>query len=106
MFDELYREANTADVLNQNIIVDVLNANGKGGYARKTGELLAQNLSMKYNAANYEKNQEESYIILNDIDRKSTRLNSSHANISYAVFCLKKKKVVLGACGEERCCAF
>src|SRR3712207_8578565 len=28
-------------------------------------------------------------------DRKSTRLNSSHANISYAVFCLKKKKKVL-----------
>src|SRR3712207_8010400 len=30
-------------------------------------------------------------------DRKSTRLNSSHANISYAVFCLKKKKK------EENC---
>src|SRR3712207_7960660 len=29
------------------------------------------------------------------IDRKSTRLNSSHANISYAVFCLKKKKNIL-----------
>src|SRR3712207_7970777 len=28
-------------------------------------------------------------------DRKSTRLNSSHANISYAVFCLKKKKYQL-----------
>src|SRR3712207_8713831 len=27
-----------------------------------------------------------------NLDRKSTRLNSSHANISYAVFCLKKKK--------------
>src|SRR3712207_8927565 len=27
----------------------------------------------------------------NGVDRKSTRLNSSHANISYAVFCLKKK---------------
>src|SRR3712207_8257405 len=27
-----------------------------------------------------------------DLDRKSTRLNSSHANISYAVFCLKKHK--------------
>src|SRR3712207_8185687 len=27
-------------------------------------------------------------------DRKSTRLNSSHANISYAVFCLKKKKLI------------
>src|SRR3712207_7132547 len=41
------------------------------------------------------------YVCLNDVenmlrkdeeDRKSTRLNSSHANISYAVFCLKKKK--------------
>src|SRR3712207_7377431 len=30
-------------------------------------------------------------------DRKSTRLNSSHANISYAVFCLKKKKHLLTA---------
>src|SRR3712207_8659758 len=30
-------------------------------------------------------------------DRKSTRLNSSHANISYAVFCLKKKKT------EKKC---
>src|SRR3712207_8023274 len=30
-----------------------------------------------------------------DQDRKSTRLNSSHANISYAVFCLKKKKKTL-----------
>src|SRR3712207_9208295 len=29
---------------------------------------------------------------LTERDRKSTRLNSSHANISYAVFCLKKKK--------------
>src|SRR3712207_7969525 len=29
--------------------------------------------------------------LLLDLDRKSTRLNSSHANISYAVFCLKKK---------------
>src|SRR3712207_8946121 len=28
-------------------------------------------------------------------DRKSTRLNSSHANISYAVFCLKKKNIQL-----------
>src|SRR3712207_8717028 len=31
-------------------------------------------------------------------DRKSTRLNSSHANISYAVFCLKKKKLHPIAC--------
>src|SRR3712207_7193159 len=31
-------------------------------------------------------------------DRKSTRLNSSHANISYAVFCLKKKQNLGGLC--------
>src|SRR3712207_7558705 len=30
-----------------------------------------------------------------ELDRKSTRLNSSHANITYAVFCLKKKKVLI-----------
>src|SRR3712207_8537075 len=30
-------------------------------------------------------------LVIDDLDRKSTRLNSSHANISYAVFCLKKK---------------
>src|SRR3989442_4587686 len=31
-------------------------------------------------------------VILAEVDRKSTRLNSSHVRISYAVFCLKKKK--------------
>src|SRR3712207_8770008 len=31
-------------------------------------------------------------VVRDAVDRKSTRLNSSHANISYAVFCLKKKK--------------
>src|SRR2546430_4419252 len=45
-------------------------------------------------------------------DRKSTRLNSSHSQISYAVFCLKKKKDAIrthrkkaragGPCGQER----
>src|SRR3712207_7600125 len=35
-------------------------------------------------------------------DRKSTRLNSSHANISYAVFCLKKKKHFHCTCRPSR----
>src|SRR3712207_8901251 len=35
----------------------------------------------------------QSAVGLSGEDRKSTRLNSSHANISYAVFCLKKKKI-------------
>src|SRR5258707_10976216 len=37
-------------------------------------------------------------------DRKSTRLNSSHANISYAVFCLKKKNV--GGHEVVPCCEY
>src|SRR3712207_7465369 len=36
-------------------------------------------------------------------DRKSTRLNSSHANISYAVFCLKKKKLTHVAVSPPHC---
>src|SRR3712207_7051819 len=36
-------------------------------------------------------------------DRKSTRLNSSHANISYAVFCLKKKKPAIGGSLRPTC---
>src|SRR3712207_8749545 len=42
-----------------------------------------------------------------DLDRKSTRLNSSHANISYAVFCLKKNKTTnhaeLHSCPNSPC---
>src|SRR3712207_8124482 len=34
-------------------------------------------------------------------DRKSTRLNSSHANISYAVFCLKKKITAIGIYNDD-----
>src|SRR3712207_8163555 len=34
-------------------------------------------------------------------DRKSTRLNSSHANISYAVFCLKKKHALLSGLFQQ-----
>src|SRR3712207_7675427 len=37
----------------------------------------------------------DEHAVLNGQDRKSTRLNSSHANISYAVFCLKKNKELL-----------
>src|SRR3712207_8147851 len=48
--------------------------NGRGGYRYETSR-------KSYTAAVRE-------------DRKSTRLNSSHANISYAVFCLKKKKKI------------
>ena len=70
MFKELYHEKNSVDEQNENILVDVLNANGIGGYARKTGELIKTSLGMKYNAANYETTQDQSYVILNDISKE------------------------------------
>src|SRR5947209_17246175 len=48
--------------------------------------------------------QSNALIVVDKIktDRKSTRLNSSHANISYAVFCLKKKKKGCLSCRGSR----
>ena len=70
MFKDLYHEKNSVDEQNEKILVDVLNANGVGGYARKTGELIKTSLGMKYNAANYETTQDQSYVILNDISKE------------------------------------
>src|SRR3712207_7286696 len=51
---------------------------------------------VRYTEAEFDQLAKEFKMILDPelvaLDRKSTRLNSSHANISYAVFCLKKKK--------------
>src|SRR3712207_7401882 len=44
------------------------------------------------------------YVLAVKEDRKSTRLNSSHANISYAVFCLKKKKTSRTSFGTRQKC--
>src|SRR3712207_8676165 len=46
-------------------------------------------------AKSVRRHAEELFTIAEEVDRKSTRLNSSHANISYAVFCLKKKNKIL-----------
>src|SRR3712207_7815783 len=68
---------------------------GAGGEVASSGELVVAR------AAGFEpddivfagpgKTDDELRMIVREGDRKSTRLNSSHANISYAVFCLKKK---------------
>src|SRR5947209_8804461 len=55
-------------------------SNSVGGGGRSVGDLLEIGTGLHC-------------IAFNRGDRKSTRLNSSHANISYAVFCLKKKKI-------------
>src|SRR6266704_5887675 len=44
----------------------------------------------------------QQYIRTARLDRKSTRLNSSHVSISYAVFCLKKKKNTLFGCSFRK----
>src|SRR3989442_8107463 len=49
--------------------------------------------SMKHTAG-MNSNHTEIHRVIGLIDRKSTRLNSSHVRISYAVFCLKKKKKI------------
>ncbi|UUV18987.1 LytR family transcriptional regulator [Fusobacteria bacterium ZRK30] len=51
----------------ENVIVDVLNGNGRSGYAGRTGKKIEAALSYKYNAANYERDSEYSYIINKDL---------------------------------------
>lgn len=70
MFDDLFRDKNVKNIANENIIVDILNANGRAGHARRTGEKLTKDLGVKYNAANYETNGEQSYVIINDLPKE------------------------------------
>src|SRR3712207_7661257 len=57
---------------------------------------LAENFDVRGRGRFYEEAGAIRDVVQNHLlqDRKSTRLNSSHANISYAVFCLKKKKKI------------
>ncbi|MDR1835604.1 MAG: LytR C-terminal domain-containing protein [Fusobacteriaceae bacterium] len=73
LFDELYYEQTAVAPSNENIIVDILNANGKAGYAKKTGEKIATNLSMKYNAANNDTPSDTSFVILRDITKEKAQ---------------------------------
>src|SRR3712207_8930878 len=50
-------------------------------------------LALKSSEFSLGKQESEWELLITTKDRKSTRLNSSHANISYAVFCLKKKTI-------------
>src|SRR2546422_5235380 len=55
------------------------------------GDLAPQDVRIGRAAAPHDHDLERSFEVELDGDRKSTRLNSSHGYISYAVFCLKKK---------------
>src|SRR3712207_7969743 len=70
---------------------EVLEEMGEPGLARR---LVARAAAVSHLGADHRKavvlEQDQGKAVVEE-DRKSTRLNSSHANISYAVFCLKKK---------------
>src|SRR3712207_8793048 len=57
-----------------------------------TGTVAGVRLHREPSTTHIECDLPERFAVPQVEDRKSTRLNSSHANISYAVFCLKKKK--------------
>src|SRR2546430_6845472 len=72
--------------------------------SHQTSGSLDQRLAHWFDPSVFTNGTDYSYGNDSRTDRKSTRLNSSHSQISYAVFCLKKKKAVLdthlrGACG-------
>src|SRR2546430_3803080 len=57
------------------------------------GEIWPLEACAKFDLWHYEQILKKNIPDLIEADRKSTRLNSSHSQISYAVFCLKKKKI-------------
>src|SRR2546426_1764080 len=61
-------------------------------FSKQTDASKVKDIARKFFQYNYSACSIESATLQNNTDRKSTRLNSSHLVISYAVFCLKKKK--------------
>src|SRR5207248_4570319 len=80
---------------------DVVRRELAAGFERKVGSIVEavavaasemQGMSASMSESNKETSRQAGAVAAASIDRKSTRLNSSHRTISYAVFCLKKKK--------------
>jgi len=72
MFLELYYESAESEG-SKNIILDVLNANGRSGYAREAGEKLVKAFSLKYNAANFDTFEQYSYIQNKDLSEEKLK---------------------------------
>lgn len=83
MFKELYKNSIEDNISFQDIVIDILNAKGRSGYARIVGEELKKEMNVKYTAANYEKISEDSYVILNDISLDKAEKIVSHLNEKY-----------------------
>src|SRR3712207_8731847 len=86
-YTTLFRSTGTENLSHEGITKNVFNV----GDVMFDATLLFKNLALKKSKIIETLNLKNDNFILST-DRKSTRLNSSHANISYAVFCLKKKK--------------
>lgn len=67
----------------ENILIDVLNANGKAGYSRINGEKIQKALGYKYNPATYEEESEYSYIINNTLDPKQLEELAIAVDVKY-----------------------
>ena len=72
LFLESYYETTNSEG-NSNIIIDVLNANGRSGYAREAGEKLAKTFALKYNPANFETFEQYSYIQNKDLSEEKLK---------------------------------
>src|SRR5258707_6219168 len=88
-YTTLFRSETTFDLMSARS-----NSGAQGRFLSPDTPLLSQDPSdpQTWNLYPYARNNPYRYVDRTGPDRKSTRLNSSHANISYAVFCLKKKK--------------
>src|SRR5204863_8271314 len=79
---------------------------GRGLFARRSAVHAVDNVSVRLDGGKVTALEPHRHVV-NRVhrrparDRKSTRLNSSHVEISYAVFCLKKKKICIKPCIVE-----
>src|SRR3712207_7901402 len=85
-YTTLFRSLHDFKARHRDIVLKPLNAAGGSGVVRLKPDDANLDALLELH---FEISREP--VVAQALDRKSTRLNSSHANISYAVFCLKKK---------------
>jgi hypothetical protein len=67
VFLKLYYDEEIRSQVVENVLVDILNANGRSGYAGRIGNKIKDDFNYEYNAANYQELTDYSYIIANNI---------------------------------------
>lgn len=73
VFLKLYYGEEIKSQVVENILVDILNGNGRSGYAGRVGNKLQEEFSYRYNAANYEELTDYSYVIANNISENQLK---------------------------------